>query len=110
MPRRPTVRLHATHHPDRPKPLEIVYNLYSIVRAHWLELKVEVEESQEVPSVSGVWKTAVWHEREAFDLVGVRFSGHPDLRRILLPDTWTGHPLRKEYPLEGKEGDHASYR
>lgn len=102
--------LHGTHHPDRPRPFEIVYNLYSINRAHWLELKVESPEGEEIPSVSAVWKTAIWHEREAYDLLGIRFSGHPDLTRILLPDDWVGHPLRKEYPLEGKEGDHGLYR
>jgi NADH-quinone oxidoreductase subunit C len=102
--------LHGTHHPDRPKPLEVVYNLTSLTLGHWLELKVEVADGEEVPSVCGVWKTAGWHEREAFDLVGIRFAGHPDLTRILLPDDWTGHPLRKEYPLEGKEGDHGYYR
>lgn len=102
--------LHATNHPDRPKPFEVVYHLFSITRHHWIELRVDLGEGEEVPSVTGVWKTANWHEREAFDLVGVRFAGHPDLTRILLPDDWAGHPLRKDYPLEGKEGDHAVYR
>ena len=102
--------LHGTHHPAREKPMEVVYNLFSVTRAHWMELKVEVAEGVEVPSVCGVWKTANWHEREAFDMVGIRFSGHPDLRRVLLPDDWTGHPLRKEYPLEGKDGDHGYWR
>lgn len=102
--------LHGTHHPERAKPFEVVYNLYSIAKHHWIELKIEAAENEEIPSVTAIWKTAGWHEREAFDMVGIRFAGHPDLTRILLPDTWTGHPLRKEYPLEGKEGDHASYR
>ena len=102
--------LSGNHNPDRPKPLEIVYHLYSITRAQWIELKVEVSEAEEVPSLCGVFRTAIAHEREAFDLLGIRFSGHPDLTRILLPDDWIGHPLRKEYPLEGKEGDHKVYR
>jgi NADH-quinone oxidoreductase subunit C len=102
--------LHGTHHPEREFPMVVVYNLFSVKRAHWMELKVEVAEGVEVPSVCGIWKTANWHEREAFDMVGIRFSGHPDLRRVLLPDEWTGHPLRKEYPLEGKDGDHGYWR
>jgi len=102
--------LHGTHYPDRAKAFEVVYNLYSISKHHWIEIKVEIGEGEEVPTMTGVWKTAGWHEREAFDLLGIRFSGHPDLTRILLPETWRGHPLRKEYPLEGREGDHVSYR
>jgi len=103
--------LHGTHYPDRKeKPFEVVYNLYSIDRAQWIELKVEVAEGEAVPTVSDVWKTANWHEREAFDMLGITFAGHPDLTRILLPDDWKGHPLRKEYPLEGNPGDHKYYR
>lgn len=103
--------LHGTHYPDKKdKPLEVVYNLYSIDRAQWIELKIEVAEGEAVPTVSTVWKTANWHEREAFDMLGIPFSGHPDLTRILLPDDWRGHPLRKEYPLEGNPGDHKYYR
>lgn len=79
--------------------LEVAYNLYSIPYECPLCLKVRVsrEQGAEIPSVSGIWKTADWHEREAFDLFGIRFSGHPDLRRILLPEDWEGHPLRKDY-------------
>jgi NADH-quinone oxidoreductase subunit C len=64
-----------------------------------LVLKVGVGEDEKVPSLVSVWKGADWHEREAYDLLGISFSGHPDLRRILLPDEWKGHPLRKDYVL-----------
>jgi NADH-quinone oxidoreductase subunit C len=102
--------LHGNHNPDLPKPLEVIYNLYSIRTAQWIELKTALAGGEEIATVSTVWPTANWHEREAFDLLGIRFAGHPDLTRILLPDDWVGHPLRKEYPLEGKEGDHRTYR
>jgi len=81
----------------------IVYHLNSLPYQHGLVLKVEVlgnrslEKLPEVPSVTSVWRTADWHEREAFDLMGIYFEGHPDLRRILLPDDWEGYPLRKDY-------------
>lgn len=81
----------------------VVYHLSSIIKNHTLVLKVIVEnnrEEQNLPvfkSVSSVWKTADWHEREAFDLMGLYFENHPDLRRILLPDDWEGYPLRKDY-------------
>ncbi len=79
---------------------EVVYNLYSIPRADRIRLKVRVPDGVEVQSVSGVWPTANWHEREVFDMFGVRFTGHSDLRRILMPEDWEGHPLRKDYPVE----------
>jgi NADH-quinone oxidoreductase subunit C len=89
------------HFPDRSDgPFEIVYNLYSISANERVRLKVSTSEEAGVESVSSVWPTANWMEREVFDLFGVPFSNHPDLRRILLPPDWEGHPLRKEYPLE----------
>ena len=86
--------------------MEVIYNLYSIPFEHSLMLKVIVERNKEneplpeVPSVSHIWRTADWHEREAFDLLGISFSNHPDLRRILLPEDWVGHPLRKDYKAQ----------
>lgn len=82
----------------------VVYNLYSIGAKARLRLKVPVEENDpRVDSVSGVWGTANWHERECWDLMGISFDNHPDLRRILLPEDWQGHPLRKDYPLQGPD-------
>jgi NADH-quinone oxidoreductase subunit C len=81
---------------------EVVYNLISTVYLHRIRLKVRVsEEYPRVDSVSSVWQTANWHERETYDLMGIIFDGHPDLRRILTPDDFEGHPLRKEYPVKG---------
>ena len=81
---------------------EVVYNLISTEYRHRIRLKVRVpEEDPRIDTVSAVWHTANWHERETFDLMGIKFDGHPDLRRILLPEDWEGHPLRKEYPLKG---------
>lgn len=78
--------------------IELVYHLWSYARRHGCVVKVELPRAQpEAPSVAEVWRTAEWLEREQFDLLGVQFRGHPDLRRILLPDDWPGHPMRKDY-------------
>jgi NADH-quinone oxidoreductase subunit C len=75
-----------------------VYHLYSIPKNHNCILKVDcTKDDPWVPSVVSIWPTANWHEREAYDLYGIRYEGHPDLRRILLPEDWEGHPLRKDY-------------
>lgn len=80
---------------------DVVYHLYSIAVNHFLTLKVGCEDGEGVPSATDVWGTANWHEREAYDLYGVEFLGHPELERIFLPEDWEGFPLRKDYPLEG---------
>ena len=83
---------------------EVVYHLYSIPLRHELRLRAQVPEDDPcIDSVVGLWSGANWLERETFDLMGIRFNHHPDLRRILLPEDWQGHPLRKEYPLKGRE-------
>jgi NADH-quinone oxidoreductase subunit C len=93
--------LTCVHYPLGPGgPLEIVYNLYSIARNERVRLKVGIAEDAGVDSVTDVWPSANWMEREVYDLFGVNFRNHPDLRRILLPPDWEGHPLRKDYPLE----------
>jgi NADH-quinone oxidoreductase subunit C len=81
---------------------EVVYHLYSIPHNSRLRLKVQVPEHDlVVPSVTSVWSTANWHEREAFDMLGIQFWEHPDLRRIYMPDDYPGHPLRKDFPTLG---------
>jgi NADH-quinone oxidoreductase subunit C len=98
--------LTCVHFPDRADaPFEVVYNLYSISANERVRLKVGTDEEAGVESVTALWPTANWMEREVYDLFGVHFVNHPDLRRILLPPDWEGHPLRKEYPLEFMEND-----
>ena len=82
---------------------EVVYHLYSMEHKHRLRMKVSLAESDlSIPSVVSIWRTANWHERECFDLLGITFSDHPDLTRILTPDGFTDHPLRKDFPLRGR--------
>ena len=88
-------------HPSEPR-LEVVYHLLSIPNKERVRLKVRLNsDSPTVDSVTSVWPAANFFEREVFDLFGVRFSGHPYLRRIQMPEDWEGHPLRKDYPVEG---------
>jgi NADH-quinone oxidoreductase subunit C len=79
----------------------VVYHLMSIPHGHRIVLKAlvprDLDGSPSLPSVAGIWRSAEWHEREVYDLFGLRFEGHPDLRRILMPEDWEGHPLRKDY-------------
>lgn len=98
--------LTCVHRPDDfDAPFEIVYNLLSISRNARVRLKVSAGETEGVESVTSVWSTANWMEREVYDLFGVTFLNHPDPRRILLPPDWEGHPLRKDYPLEAVENE-----
>lgn len=85
--------------------MEVVYHLQSIVNEYFIVLKCSLTrpnlpEMPHLPSVSHIWKAAEWHERECYDLFGIFFEGHPDLRRILLPEDWEGHPLRKDYQAQ----------
>jgi len=90
--------------PEEDPRFEVNYHLFSTVHYQRLRLKVLLsEDDAKVDSVTDVWRTADWHERETFDLVGITFVGHPDLRRILLPSDFDGHALRKDYPLRGYE-------
>ena len=89
----------AVHWPDDAQPFQMVYHLYSFSRKDYLRLKVRCGDQGPVPTLSGVWRSADWNERETYDMFGIRFEGHPDHRRILLPDDYTDFPLRKEFPL-----------
>jgi NADH-quinone oxidoreductase subunit C len=102
--------LTAVDWPKRDERFEVVYHLYSIPRNHRLRLKVRVKDGQALPSAASLYHAAEWPEREVFDMFGIPFEGHPDLRRILMPDEWRGHPLRKEYPLEGFPDQHMRLR
>lgn len=91
----------ATDWPPRAKRFDVIYCLYSTRHRHRVRVKVRAADGDPVPSVTGLWPAANWLEREVYDLFGVNFVGHPDRRRILMPDEWQGHPQRKDYPLEG---------
>jgi len=88
------------HYLEREYSYEVVYHLLSLKRKRRLRVRTRLGEEGEIDSVVPVWRTADWHEREAFDLVGIRFKGHPDLRRILMPEDYVGHPLHRDFPLE----------
>jgi len=89
------------HYPSEPR-FEVVYHVHSIARNERLRLKCRLSGANpEIDSATVVWRSANWCEREVFDLFGIRFRNHPDLRRILMPDDWEGYPLRKDYPVTG---------
>jgi len=91
------------HYPENDKKFEVVYHLFSIDNKKRVRLKVFLGMGENIPSVTEVWGTANWHERECFDMLGINFSGHPNLKRILLPDDFTGHPLRKDFPYRSED-------
>jgi len=93
-------------YPAEPR-FEVVYHLHDIERNQRLRLKCRLGEGQSIESVTAVWRGADWYEREVWDLFGIRFENHPNLRRILLPEDWTDHPLRKDYPVHGRRYDYA---
>ena len=93
------VDITAVHWPKRDEAFDIVYVLYSFARNERIRMKTRIKDGQKAASVVDIYVAANWLEREAFDMFGVEFEGHPDLRRILMPDEWTGHPLRKDYGI-----------
>jgi NADH-quinone oxidoreductase subunit C len=103
----PALRFHqlmdvcAADYPMRPRRFDVVYHLLSMTKNHRIRVKVQTDEDTAVPSVVGVFPGAEWFEREAFDMYGVFFSGHPDLRRLLTDYGFHGHPLRKDFPMTG---------
>jgi NADH/F420H2 dehydrogenase subunit C len=91
----------ASDWPPRPQRFDVIYCLFSTRHRKRVRMKVRAAENEPVASVSGLWPAANWLEREVYDLFGVNFTGHPNRKRILMPDDWQGHPQRKDYPLEG---------
>jgi NADH-quinone oxidoreductase subunit C len=93
------VDITAVHYPKREKPFDVVWILYSFERNERLRVRTQIADGESLPSSVPIWTTANWLEREVFDMFGIKFDGHPDMKRILLPDGWKGHPLRKDYGI-----------
>jgi len=93
------VDLTAVHYPKREKQFDVVWVLYSFQRNERIRVKTQIADGESVPSSVPLWATCNWLEREVYDMFGIRFDGHPDLKRILLPDGWKGFPLRKDYGI-----------
>jgi len=89
----------AVHYPEREKQFDVLWILYSFSKNERVRIKIMIADGESVPSAVSIWATANWLEREVYDMFGIRFDGHPDLKRILLPDGWKGHPLRKDYGI-----------
>jgi NADH-quinone oxidoreductase subunit C len=98
------IEITATDYFPRSPRYEVVYHLLSVANRQRVRLKVRVPEGATVPTVQGVWAGAGWPEREVWDMFGIVFDGHPDLRRLLMPEDWDGHPLRKDYPVQIRKG------
>jgi NADH-quinone oxidoreductase subunit C len=96
--------LTAVDYSDQKPRFEVIYQLYSLSHNHRLRIRTPLEEDAlEIQSVCKIWKTADWYEREVFDMFGIRFSGHPNLKRILMPESFIGHPLRKDFKAEERQ-------
>jgi NADH-quinone oxidoreductase subunit C len=93
------VDITAVHYPKREKQFDVLWNLYSFPRNERVRVKTQIADGASIPSSVSIWPTANWLEREVYDMFGIKFDGHPDLKRILLPDGWKGHPLRKDYGI-----------
>ncbi len=93
------VDITAVHYPKREQPFDLIYILYSFPRNERVRVKTLLNDGEYIRTTVSIWPTANWLEREVFDMFGIQFEGHPDLKRILLPDGWKGHPLRKDYPI-----------
>ncbi len=93
------VDITAVHYPKREKQFDTIWNLYSFARNERVRVKTQIADGASIPSSVSIWPTANWLEREVYDMFGIQFDGHPDLKRILLPDGWKGHPLRKDYGI-----------
>jgi NADH-quinone oxidoreductase subunit C len=93
------VDITAVHYPKREKQFDVLWNLYSYARNERVRVKTQIADGASLPSSVSIWPTANWLEREVYDMFGITFDGHPDLKRILLPDGWKGHPLRKDYGI-----------
>jgi NADH-quinone oxidoreductase subunit C len=93
------VDITAVHYPERERPFDLIWILYSFARNERLRIKTMLADGESFPTSVGIWPTVNWLEREVFDMFGIKFDGHPDLKRILLPDGWRGFPLRKDYGI-----------
>ena len=93
------VDITAVHYPKREKQFDVIWILYSFSRNERMRVKTQIADGASIPSCVSIWATANWLEREVYDMFGIQFEGHPDLKRILLPDGWKGHPLRKDYDI-----------
>jgi len=99
------VDITAVHYPKREKQFDLIWILYSFAKNERMRVKTMIAEGETFPSSVSIWPTANWLEREVYDMFGIKFDGHPDLKRILLPDGWKGHPLRKDYGITQQDNE-----